>query len=1230
MTRRAAMMLLMTMLTTATAWAGDYTVTYSVVFGSNSITLKNGNNSAFIANSGNVWQGGTGVCVNDDYDITFTPSSNLNKTTDQITSATVFSMSSGNSFTARVASNNSYYIKQVRLINVSIPTATVTASAPNSKEITVSASGSILFSTIEVTLTDDFYGTITAYDDMTIGTAASLTDGGTNYYKSGTTITMNAPANYIVDEAKGVSNASIAADKRSYTFAMPKMNVSVGATTSEVHTISCPSGLTVTTNPYFTYNSTKYYKKGVTYTLTADADKAILSLTASGASGSSVASDKRTATVTMGSSNVTVTATFQTISGTCGTSATWSLAQDGSGNYTQLTISGTGEMTNYQNDGASIWHTTAPWGYGLTSVTIGNGVTKIGNYAFCGCQQLATATIGTSVTTIGEFAFNHCDAMTQITLPASVSSIGEQCFRNSTDLQRVDIQRTDGDLITLGSKVFNGCNALQYIVAPTPALAVQYKEATNWSDSKDKMGAEFGGFVFYATNEGGSAAYAIATADDLRNLAAAVNAGNDGSGKTFLQTAPIDLKSGGNFPTIGDGNGPGEYFSGTYDGGGNTISGLTVNISNQYAGLFGYVSEGTVKNIILVSPNVTSTVNDNICVGAIAGNCDQATIENCHAVSPTVSATGNGNKYLGALIGAFFDEGGTAKNCYYYGGNQSNALGYGEGTLTNVTSAQLLTLSDGVNIQNTMSPELGFSYDADGNGTPENYWRTGAKLTLSGLPTDDPGEGYQYVYTATAGTVSDSQYTVGNQDATLGYALLITEWTGEGNQDSPYIIQYPSQLLLLAYRVNGTHGETCQKDGYSDKYFKLGANITFSYDPDEGNEYEENYEAIGGYAYHFKGNFDGDHKTVSGIRIRKTGTGNSSSYQGLFGRTDTGANIHDVHLTDARIKGYGSIGGIVGSHLGGTVSGCTVTETAITANDYYGTIIGYKFISGTTLRNNYYHGCTMNGEAVTSGMGCKGADLTTNDGAVPMPVLSDTGSNADAIATLATRTDQGQYPVVLEGRTLSKNGEWNTLCLPFDVSDGDTEDGLTFSGTPLEGATVKELNVTTSNLNNGTLTLNFTTVKSIGAGIPCIVKWEGTSGSLTNPIFQGISVTSTEPTAVNFTGGSFVGQYSPFSIVADNIDEIILLSTGNRLGYSQNPRTLRSFRAHFEIPTSGGVREFVLNFDDENTTGIISPAEIKEITEMAGAWYSIDGRKLDAKPTKKGVYIRGGKKVIIK
>ena len=85
----------------------------------------------------------------------------------------------------------------------------------------------------------------------------------------------------------------------------------------------------------------------------------------------------------------------------------------------------------------------------------------------------------------------------------------------------------------------------------------------------------------------------------------------------------------------------------------------------------------------------------------------------------------------------------------------------------------------------------------------------------------------------------------------------------------------------------------------------------------------------------------------------------------------------------------------------------------------------------------------------------------------------------------------------LQGRTLTKNGDWNTLTLPFAISN--------FTGTPLEGATVKELNATTSNLNNGTLTLNFISATSIEAGKPYIIKWTGGT-SLESPTFTGVTI----------------------------------------------------------------------------------------------------------------------------
>ena len=102
-----------------------------------------------------------------------------------------------------------------------------------------------------------------------------------------------------------------------------------------------------------------------------------------------------------------------------------------------------------------------------------------------------------------------------------------------------------------------------------------------------------------------------------------------------------------------------------------------------------------------------------------------------------------------------------------------------------------------------------------------------------------------------------------------------------------------------------------------------------------------------------------------------------------------------------------------------------------------------------------------------------------------------------------------------------------------------------------------------------------------------------------------------------------------------NLNEIIMLSSGNKLGYSQNPRTLHSFRAHFYVPANGGgqqARSFVLDFGEGEQTGIIAVANSKlsTLNSPLSEWYDMQGRKLDAQPTQKGLYIHGGRKVAIK
>jgi len=247
--------------------------------------------------------------------------------------------------------------------------------------------------------------------------------------------------------------------------------------------------------------------------------------------------------------------------------------------------------------------------------------------------------------------------------------------------------------------------------------------------------------------------------------------------------------------------------------------------------------------------------------------------------------------------------------------------------------------------------------------------------------------------------------------------------------------------------------------------------------------------------------------------------------------------------------------------------------------------------------------------------------------------------------------------VTLAGRTITRDGTWNTLCLPFYV---------TLAGSPLEGFTVKRLDEENSYLSSdGLLNIQFVAAgDGLAAGVPYILKWEGESADpLTEDdlVFPNVTIGYIWPEAVIFgtEGGvqcAFVGQFSSFNIVDNDaalgfytdrghIDEILFLTsdaaTGKTmLGYSKSPRQLRSCRAHFYVPAlqndSGEpvspVRSFRLDFGDGNdATGVVElkNSRIEELNSDDG-WYSMDGRRIPGKPAQKGLYIHQGRKIVIK
>ena len=99
----------------------------------------------------------------------------------------------------------------------------------------------------------------------------------------------------------------------------------------------------------------------------------------------------------------------------------------------------------------------------LTAITIPEGVTSIGSYAFYYCRSLTSITLPEGVTSIGSYAFSGCSSLTAITLPEGVTSIGDCAFRDCTNLTSITIPES---VTSIGYATFSGCYCLTSITIP--------------------------------------------------------------------------------------------------------------------------------------------------------------------------------------------------------------------------------------------------------------------------------------------------------------------------------------------------------------------------------------------------------------------------------------------------------------------------------------------------------------------------------------------------------------------------------------------------------------------------------------------------------------------------------------------------------------------------------------------------------------------------------------------
>lgn len=156
------------------------------------------------------------------------------------------------------------------------------------------------------------------------------------------------------------------------------------------------------------------------------------------------------------------------VSGSCGENATWAFdAATGT-----LSITGTGDMFNYNG--------TSPWNANLKDIrriVIGEGITHIGDFAFCFSDALSSVTMPSTLKSIGKEAFTYSEALTSVTIPANVTEIKEHAFDDCSALATVTVEAVKPPV--LGREVFRYISPNVKFIVPAGSEAA-YKADKNW------------------------------------------------------------------------------------------------------------------------------------------------------------------------------------------------------------------------------------------------------------------------------------------------------------------------------------------------------------------------------------------------------------------------------------------------------------------------------------------------------------------------------------------------------------------------------------------------------------------------------------------------------------------------------------------------------------------------------------------------------------------------------
>lgn len=500
--------------------------------------------------------------------------------------------------------------------------------------------------------------------------------------------------------------------------------------------------------------------------------------------------------------------------------------------------------------------------------------------------------------------------------------------------------------------------------------------------------------------------YIIKTAQQLANLSYMVNNGKRYSKEYFRLDSDIDLNSGlyvtsssssaKQWTPIG---GNGNRFQGNFDGNNYTINGLYINSNEyEYAGLFGYIENGTIENLILKNGFVSNAYSSYPRSGAIAGQLYSSQMISCGNDATEVASSVN-NAKVGGLVGYSYSS--KIYNSYcrstvsgYTHSSQGNAGGiagnatngtiikncYFSGFLSAYTTNAIANKSDSY----YQTSNVSFCYYYKNCKATANDWGNGqtefssASSIIYTMPDDNGDTLLNRLNMWVKAQQSASTYCTWTTDSSNGYPTLSNSygaskeyawsyptssqftvtWSGSGTQYDPITIKTAQELADFAYLVNsGTD--------YKDKYIELANDITLN----PKTMYINTWTPIGNSSSNkFKGNFNGNNHTINGLYINS-----DDRYQkgGLFGYIEDGSvrnltiGYGDIYNSDDSFYSNSvCIGSLAGYIEDTTIVSCKNTGTKVHAErGYCGGLVGEMDDSEISSSTNFASVNSTNGYA---------------------------------------------------------------------------------------------------------------------------------------------------------------------------------------------------------------------------------------------------------------------------